>query len=243
MGDGVLVGAIVVHLPDIFVGSGDFDVEDFGFGDARSASAETEDDLISEAMGDLAGGGVAGVLVVLLGKHLGVLLIFCVKQKPVAGDPAALDAEAAEGDHGGCRWRGCPLLEVDVGRSAWVGLGQQALGDDVEDAGVGQIGEKRRVEGGLQAAGLWVRGVGLEVGNSDADRSAFGGFSLDYLCTQSEGRGEQEEQSSKAIKLSVPNRGRSFCTMHSILMLDAKMAPEGTWTLCAVVIKEIRQNF
>ena len=55
MGDGVLVCAVVVHLPDLFVGSGDLDVVDLGFGDALDAAAEAEDDLVGEAVGDLAG--------------------------------------------------------------------------------------------------------------------------------------------------------------------------------------------
>ena len=71
VGDGVLVGAVVVHHPDLFVvGAEDFDVVDLGLGDAGRAAAEAEDDLVGKLVGDLAGGVVAWVLVVLLGEDL-----------------------------------------------------------------------------------------------------------------------------------------------------------------------------
>ena len=35
VGDGVLIGAVVVHLPDLFVSAADLDVVDLGLGDAR----------------------------------------------------------------------------------------------------------------------------------------------------------------------------------------------------------------
>ena len=68
---GVLVGAVVVHHPDLFAAAAwDLDVVDLGLGDAGYAAAEAQDDLIGEAVGDLAGGVVAGLLVVLLGEDL-----------------------------------------------------------------------------------------------------------------------------------------------------------------------------
>ena len=83
MRDGVLVGAVVVHQPDLFVSAGDLDVEDFGFGDAGGASAEAEDDLVGEAVGDLAGGVFGGFLAVLLGEDLRVLGVLGVEEKAV----------------------------------------------------------------------------------------------------------------------------------------------------------------
>ncbi len=62
MGELVLVGAVVVHHPDVFVGSGFFDVVDLGLGDAGRSAAEAQDDLVGEAVGDLAGGVVVGLL-------------------------------------------------------------------------------------------------------------------------------------------------------------------------------------
>ncbi len=73
-------------------------------------------------MGDLAGGVFAGVLVVLLGEDLRVLEVLRVEEEAVADDLAALDAEAAEGDHGGGGGRDGPLLDVDLSRRARDGL-------------------------------------------------------------------------------------------------------------------------
>ena len=153
-------------------------------------------------MGDLAGGVVAGVLVVLLGEHLRVLQVLGVEEKAVADDLAALDAEVAEGHHGGGGRRGRPLLDVDLCGRAWDGLRQQALGDDVEDAGVGEIGEESCVEGVLQAVGLRIGGGGFEVGDGDADvGDAAGGLGLErILRVQSRRAGEQEEQGSRDNK-------------------------------------------
>ncbi len=145
----MLVGAVVVHLPDLFVGATDLDVVNLGLGDTLAAATKTEDDLVGKAMGDLTGGIFGGVLGVLLGQDLGVLEIFGVEEEAVADDLAALNTEAAEGHHGGGCWRCSPLLDVDLCRSAWGRLWQKALGDDVEDAGVGKIGVERRVEGAL----------------------------------------------------------------------------------------------
>ncbi len=162
MRDRVLVGAVVVHLPDLFVSAGDLDVEDLGFGDALAAAAEPEDDLVGEAMGDLAGGVFAGVLAVLFGENLRELGILGVEEEAVADDLAALNAEVAEGDHRGRGWRFRPLLNVHLSGCAGAGLRQQALGDDVEDAGVGEVGVERRVEGALESLGLRSAELGLK---------------------------------------------------------------------------------
>ncbi len=94
----MLVGSVVVHRPDLFVAAAEFDVEDFGLGDAGDAAAEAEDDLVGEAMGDLTGGVFAGVFAVLLGEHLRVLRVLRVEEVAVDDDFAALNAE-------GCRRR------------------------------------------------------------------------------------------------------------------------------------------
>jgi len=127
MGDGMLIGAVVVHRPDLLVAAGYLDVIDLGLGDAGGTAAEPEDDLIGEAVGDLASGVLRGRLVVLLGEHLGILGILGVEEVAVADDSAALDAEAAEGDHGRrYRSRG-PLLEIDLRGRAGGGLRLEAL--------------------------------------------------------------------------------------------------------------------
>ena len=61
----------------------DLDVVDFGLGDAGDAAAEAQDDLVGEAVGDLAGGVFGGFLVVLLGEDLRVLEILGVEEEAV----------------------------------------------------------------------------------------------------------------------------------------------------------------
>src|ERR1700734_3238581 len=108
----MLIGPVVVHLPDLFVAAAHFDVIDLGLGDALAAAAEPEDDLVGEAMGYLAGGIFTGVFAVLLGEHLRELKVFRVEEIPIADDLTALDAEAAEGNHRSGGWSNGPLLEV-----------------------------------------------------------------------------------------------------------------------------------
>ena len=218
MRERLLVGPVVVHLPDLFVGAGDLDVVDLGFGDALAAAAEPEDDLVGEAVGDLPGGVFAGVFVVLLGEHLRILEVLRVEEEAVADDLAALDAEAAEDNHGGRRGCDRPLLNVDLSRRAWDGLRQQTLGDDVEDAGVRQVRVKGRVEGALESVGLRVGRRGFEVSDGYANvGDTAGGLGLEcVLSVQNGGAGKQEEERRKIIKLSVPNGGLSLRTKHSV---------------------------
>ena len=75
-----------------------------------TAAAETEDDLVGEAMGDLAGGVFGGLFVVLLGEDLRVLSVLGVEEEAVDDETSALNAEAAEGDHGRGGGSGGPLL-------------------------------------------------------------------------------------------------------------------------------------
>ena len=85
-----------------------FDVVDLGFGDAGDAAAEAEDDLVGEAVGDLAGGVFAGFFVVLLGEDLRELRVLGVVEEAVDDDASVLDGDVAEGDHGGAGWRRRP---------------------------------------------------------------------------------------------------------------------------------------
>ncbi len=86
MSDGVLVGAVVVHCPDFLVAAFRVDVVDLGFGDTGDAAAEAEDDLVREAVGDLAGGVFGGVFAVLLGEYLRVLGVLGVEEVAVDGE-------------------------------------------------------------------------------------------------------------------------------------------------------------
>ncbi len=122
MGDGVLVGAVVIHLPDFLVAAlRVVHVVDFGFGDTGDAAAEAQDDLVGEAMGDLAGGVFGGVFAVLLGEHLRVLGFLASKRIAVDREAVAGDAERAEGNHGGVDRSGGPLRQADLGGGAGCG--------------------------------------------------------------------------------------------------------------------------
>ena len=58
---------------------------------------------------------------------------------------------------------------IDLLRRAGHGLRRQALRDQVEDAGVGQIAVERGVEGRLQRRGLGIVAHRLEVRRGDAN--------------------------------------------------------------------------
>ncbi len=183
MGDGVLVGAVVVHLPDLFRAAAAVDVVDLGFGDAVEAAAEAEDDLVGEAMGDLAGAVVGGVFAVLLGEDLGKLRVLGVEEEAVDVEVIGGDAKGSEDDHGGVYGGSGPLCEVDVGWAAGgglaTGLGGHGLRDHVKDAGVGEVVKEDGVKGVLEGGGVW-RGL-LEVGYGEAGAvgGAGGEFELD----------------------------------------------------------------
>ncbi len=78
----VLVRAVVIHLPDLFVSARSVDVVDLGLGDSRRP-AEPQDDLVGKPMSDLACRVGGGVIAVLLGEHRRKLRIFGVEQEAV----------------------------------------------------------------------------------------------------------------------------------------------------------------
>ena len=51
VGDGMLVGTVIVHRPDLLGAPGHVDVVDLGLCDSRGATAEAVDDLVGEAVG------------------------------------------------------------------------------------------------------------------------------------------------------------------------------------------------
>ena len=129
----------------------DLDVDDLGFGDAGGAAAEAEDDLVGEAVGDLAGGVFAGVFGILAGDDLGVLDVLGVVEKAVDDELAADQAGGAERDVGGVDGGVGEGGELHLGLRAGCGGRHEGLRDDVEDAGVGEVGEEGGVEGLLEA--------------------------------------------------------------------------------------------
>ena len=82
---------------------------------------------------------------------------------------AADDAEGAEGDEGGVGGRVGVVLRLHLGGRAGSAGRHQALGDDVEDAGGGEVGVEGGVEGLLECGGLRIGGERLEIGGGDAD--------------------------------------------------------------------------
>ena len=196
MGDGVLVGAVVVHGPDLLSERAkDFGVVDFAFGDAGDPSSQAIDNLVGEAVRDLAGGVLGGFLAVLLGDDLGVLEVLGVEEKSVDEQLAACDTDRSEYNIGCAGGRVGVALQLDLGGSAGIAGRHQALGDNIEDTGCGQIG----IEGGVE--GLFEGGV-LGVGGSDrfevGDCEADGGNSIagtrEDIVLAGGGRGEQGER-------------------------------------------------
>ena len=199
MGDGVLIGAVVVHGPDLFVSAAHVDVIDLGFGDAGDATAEAEDDLVGEAVGDLAGGVVGGGLVVLLGEDLRVLGVFGVEEEALDGELAGLRGEAAEGDHGGGGGRAGPLREVDLAGGAGRGLRVHAFRDEIEDAGGGEVAVEGGVEELLERGDGGVGRGGLEVGDGEADAFGAGrGLGLEGVLRAGEGGRREREEDEEA---------------------------------------------
>ena len=145
-------------------------------------------------MGDLAGGVLVGGLAVLLGDDLGVLEVLGVEEIAVDQQLAAGLAEGAEDQHGGAGGRVGVALQLDLGGRAGRAGRHEALGDDVEDAGAGEVGVEGGVEGLLEGGGLGVGGQRLEVGDGDADGGdACAGPGEDVVLGAG-GRGEQRGQ-------------------------------------------------
>ena len=183
---GVLVGAVVVHLPDLFVAAADLDVVDLG--SAMPGVPPPRRKMISSAKRWAiwrAESSLASSLY-CLASTCGYCRFLASKRKPLAIScrrwtpklpKATMAAEAGAADH---------CWTIDLGGRSGSRLRQQALGDDVEDAGVGEVGVEGRVEGALEAVGLRVGGGGLEVGDGDANvGDAAGGLGLEpVLCVQ-----------------------------------------------------------
>ena len=188
----MLVGAVVVHHPDLLDAfAEDLDVVDFGFGDAGDASAEAKMISSAKRWAIWRAESSVGSSLYLLGEHLGVLEVLGVEEEAVDDQLARGDAEGAEGDHGCAGGRVGVALQLDLGGCAGRTGRHEALGDDVEDAGRGQVGVEGCVEGLLEGCGLGVGCAGLEVGDGDADGGDSGAGSGDDVVLARGGRDEQ----------------------------------------------------
>jgi hypothetical protein len=147
----------------------------------------------------------------LLAQYLGVDGVAGVKEPAVDDEPAIGGRERAKGHHGGVGRGGGPLRQADLLGRAGRGLRDHALGDQVEDAGAGQVAIQCGVEGGLQYRGLGIKADGLEVGGSDADAVvAEVSAGVDpVLGAQLGGRKAKQEKCKKMI-----NRGMRFHAFH-----------------------------
>jgi hypothetical protein len=225
MGDGVLVSAVVVHHPDLFVATAEFDVEDLRLRDADGSSPEAEDNLVGEAMSDLPRGVFAGLLVVLLCEDLRELRVAHIVEEAVDDETVALHAEVAEGDHLRAGRSGGPLAEAHLAGRARRCRRYQALGDEIEDACGAQVIEQDGIEGVLVCRRVGVSAGAFEVGCSQAD-AARAGAGDDLEGTLRQRRRGSENGECQCCEACPPTR-ETQCHQksHAPVMVDAS----GRW--------------
>ena len=91
-------------------------------------------------------------------------------EEPAGDDDAApIDSQRPHGDHLGIDGRFRPVAQNDLLRSGRHRRRGDALGNEVEDAGVIQIAEEGGVEGGFECRSLRILRGGREIGGGDAD--------------------------------------------------------------------------
>src|SRR5271166_2467608 len=139
VGELLLVGAVVIHLPDFFGAAAITDEVNLGFRNALDAYAETEDDFVGEAVGDEAGVVFGGLLAVLLAEYLGRLRILYVIQPALHYQRPALRGGVAECQHTGVRGWVAPLRKINFLRRARVRQRIKARRDHIKDAGRLQV--------------------------------------------------------------------------------------------------------
>ncbi len=115
----------------------------------------------------------------------------------------------------GASAQSCTLMSAGAPGSD---LRQKALGDDVEDAGVGEVVEESCVEGALQGVGLRIGRGRFEVRDGDANVGDAGrGFGVEaFLRAKRHSAGQQQEKGCKTIALDVSNGGPTLLSMHSV---------------------------
>ena len=94
----LLVGAVIIHLPD-FLGASAASTHEVNLrlGDALNATAQPEDNLVGEPVGDDACIFVTGRLTILLAQHLRLLLVLHIEQPALHRQRSALHRRVAEG--------------------------------------------------------------------------------------------------------------------------------------------------
>src|ERR1019366_4608804 len=114
----LLVGAVVIHLPNFFGAAASADEVDLAFCNTLDASTETEDDFVGEAVGDETRVVFGRCLAVLLSEYLRRLDILYVVEPALYRQRSTLHTGVAEGEHVGVGRRGFPLGELHVLRHA-----------------------------------------------------------------------------------------------------------------------------
>ena len=147
---GMLALPVVVHRPDFFAAGARRDEVNLRLGDAVEAAAKTQDDLVREAVGNLAGIFLLSHFVVLLAQNLRGLRVLGVEE-PALDDDRCHCVTASEPKAPSRRSTAPPTTaQTDLLRRSRRTRRRHALRDHVEDAGVVQIVIERCVEGVLE---------------------------------------------------------------------------------------------
>src|SRR5689334_10976443 len=171
----MLAVAVVIHFPDFFRAAAIAHEDDLAFGNARQASTQTKDNFIGKTMGDEAGVVLRRVFSVLLSENLRSDRVFHVVEPSENRKLSSAKAEIAKGQHGRIGGGISPCVDLYVLRVAWLIERIETFGNDIEDAGILQVGKENLVEGRLQWCGIRIGGGRLEVGHGNAN-------SFDALC-------------------------------------------------------------
>jgi hypothetical protein len=165
----VLVLAVVVHCPDLFVAGAIAHEIDLGFGNSRDSAAKAEDNFVCKFVSGGTSGLIRGGVGVLLAENLrrgDVLHII----KPALHDHAVrVDTKVSEGQHGCICRLIVPCLEFHFCRISGNLDRIKALGDQVENTGIIQIAPQSGIEHSEQVAVFRILIGGFEIRNSEPD--------------------------------------------------------------------------
>src|SRR5579875_69012 len=169
MGELLLVGAVVVHLPDFFRTAAIADEINLALGDAGDATAKAKDDLVGEAVGNEAGVLIGRLFAVLLAQHLGQLRVLGVIEPALYVQISLLDSKVAKDQHAGVGRRVTPSGKVYLLRRAGDLQRKEAARDHVENPGILQVVRECGVESHRQVLRAGVVGDQLEVRHRQAN--------------------------------------------------------------------------
>jgi len=135
----LLVGAVVVHHPDLFVPATLADEIDLALRDTRNPSAKTKDNLVGKTVCNDPHRIRSGIVRVLLPQHLRRSLVLHVVEPSLNCDFARSPAQVAEGQHRRVRRRRIPCRKIHVARLSrflqWI----KTLGNEFENSSVVEV--------------------------------------------------------------------------------------------------------